>query len=73
LDASAGFSLPLTELQAKEFLSESKLNVHIATLDENGHPNIRPTWFSGLLQDTFRLGMTVKFVKSKFKVEALLI
>ena len=45
LDASAGFSLPLTELQAKEFLSESKLNVHIATLDENGHPNIHPTWY----------------------------
>ena len=42
-DASAGFSAPLTELEAKEFLSGSKLNVHIATLDENGQPNIHPT------------------------------
>jgi len=45
LDASAGFSAPLTELEAKEFLSGSKLNVHIATLDENGQPNIHPTWY----------------------------
>jgi hypothetical protein len=34
LDGSAGFSAPLTEQEAKEFLSESKLNIHIATLDE---------------------------------------
>lgn len=45
LDASAGFSAPLTQQEAKEFLSESKLNVHIATLDENGDPNIHPTWY----------------------------
>jgi general stress protein 26 len=45
LDASAGFSAPLTEREAKKFLSESKLNVHIATLDEKGHPNIHPTWY----------------------------
>ena len=45
LDGSAGFSAPLTEQEAKEFLSESKLNIHIATLDENGQPNIHPTWY----------------------------
>lgn len=45
LDGSAGFSAPLTEQEAKEFLSKSKLNIHIATLDENGQPNIHPTWY----------------------------
>ena len=45
LDASAGFSAPLTLQEAREFLTESKLNVHIATLDENGDPNIHPTWY----------------------------
>ena len=45
LDGSAGFSAPLTEQEAKEFLSDSKLNVHIATLDANGRPNIHPTWY----------------------------
>ena len=45
LDASAGFSAPLTEQEAREFLTEIKLNVHIATLDENGDPNIHPTWY----------------------------
>ena len=45
LDGSAGFSAPLTEQEAKEFLSESKFNVHFATLDEKGHPNIHPTWY----------------------------
>ena len=45
LEGSAGFSAPLTEQEAKEFLSDSKLNVHIATLDANGRPNIHPTWY----------------------------
>lgn len=43
LDGSGGFSGSLTEQETKEFLSKNKLNIHIATLDENGEPIIHPT------------------------------
>jgi len=34
----------MTEEEAERFL-ESKLNFHIATIDETGDPNIQPVWF----------------------------
>lgn len=36
---------PVTEPEVESFLTESKLNVQIATLDEEGYPSIQPIWF----------------------------
>jgi general stress protein 26 len=39
------FGGPMTEDEARNFLVNSKKNVHISTLDEKGEPNIHPTWY----------------------------
>lgn len=36
---------PITEPEIEKFLESSRLNIQLATLDENGYPNIHPTWF----------------------------
>ena len=36
--------LGMTKQEAERFL-ESKLNLQIATIDEQGEPNIQPVWF----------------------------
>ena len=45
LNASPGFGAPLTEEEVKDFLTNSKLNVHLGTVDEKGHSNIHPIWY----------------------------
>lgn len=45
LNANPGFGTPLTEEQVIDFLTNSKLNLHLSTIDEKGDPNIHPTWF----------------------------
>jgi general stress protein 26 len=45
LNASPGFGAPLTEDELVNFLTNSKLNIHIGTLDKKGEPNIHPTWY----------------------------
>jgi general stress protein 26 len=45
LNASPGFGAPLTESEVINFLTNSKLNIHIGTLDKKGEPNIHPTWY----------------------------
>jgi uncharacterized pyridoxamine 5'-phosphate oxidase family protein len=45
LNANPGFSTPLTQQEVIDFLTNSKLSLHLATLDETGDPNIHPTWF----------------------------
>ena len=46
LDASEPeFGGPMTEDEVRDFLVNSKKNVHISTLDEKGEPNIHPTWY----------------------------
>jgi hypothetical protein len=37
--------LPMTEQEVKDFLSNSKLNIRLRTLDEKGLPNIHPAWY----------------------------
>jgi uncharacterized pyridoxamine 5'-phosphate oxidase family protein len=44
-NADPAFGRPLKEDEIKTFLNNSKLNVHIATIDEKGEPNIHPTWY----------------------------
>jgi nitroimidazol reductase NimA-like FMN-containing flavoprotein (pyridoxamine 5'-phosphate oxidase superfamily) len=46
LDASEPeFGGPMTEDEVRDFLVNSKKNVHISSLDEKGEPNIHPTWY----------------------------
>src|ERR1044071_9234613 len=45
LHASSGFGVQLTENEIIEFLSRSKLNLHLGTIDEENYPNVHPTWF----------------------------
>jgi general stress protein 26 len=45
LNASPGFGTQLTEEEIKNFLGNSKLNIHIGTIDNKGDPNIHPTWY----------------------------
>jgi general stress protein 26 len=35
----------MTKEGVVDFLTNSKLNLHLSTLDEKGDPNIHPTWF----------------------------
>ena len=39
------FGGPMIEDEVRDFLVNSKKNVHISTLDEKGEPNIHPTWY----------------------------
>ena len=45
INGGTGFSSPMTEQEVKDFLSNSKLNIHLGTLDEKGLPNIHPAWY----------------------------
>ena len=45
LNASPEFGKQLNEYETREFLAESKLNIHIGTVDSKGDPNIHPTWY----------------------------
>jgi general stress protein 26 len=46
-NASPGFGAPLTEDEVRNFLAaaDSKLNIHLGTVDVKGEPNIHPTWY----------------------------
>ncbi|MFB5631319.1 MAG: pyridoxamine 5'-phosphate oxidase family protein [Nitrosopumilaceae archaeon] len=43
--ASPGFGSKLTKDQVIDFLSNSKLNLLLGTLDEMGDPNVHPVWY----------------------------
>jgi general stress protein 26 len=45
IQALPGMPKPVTESEVNNFLLESKLNIQIATIDEEGYPMIQPTWF----------------------------
>ena len=45
LNANPGFATPLSEEEIRNFLGNSKLNIHIGTIDRKGDPNIHPTWY----------------------------
>lgn len=44
VQAMPGMPSPVTEAEVERFL-ESKLNIQLATIDEEGYPNIQPIWF----------------------------
>ncbi len=43
--ASPGFGSKFTEQQALDFLSNSKLNLLLGTIDDKGDPNVHPVWY----------------------------
>lgn len=45
INASPNFGSPMTEDEVRNFLSNSKLNVLLGTVDEKGDPNVHPTWY----------------------------
>jgi general stress protein 26 len=45
LNGSPGFGAPLDEQETTDFLMTGKLNAHLATVDESGHPYIHPAWY----------------------------
>jgi general stress protein 26 len=45
LNASPGFGAPLSEQELKDFLTTKVLNLHLGTVDENGHANIHPVGY----------------------------
>ena len=69
LNADPLFGRPLTENQIKDFLSNSKLIIHIATIDGKGQPNIHPTWY---YFDATNNKFYIETAKSSKKVENLI-
>jgi len=45
LDGSPGFGVQLSESEIIKFLLDSKLNLHLGTIDPDHYPNIHPTWY----------------------------
>lgn len=43
--ASPGFGSKLTVRQVIDFLTNSKLNLQLGTIEKNGEPNIHPVWY----------------------------
>ena len=43
--ASPGFGSKFTEAQTMDFLSNSKLNLLLGTIDDKGDPNVHPVWY----------------------------
>jgi len=35
----------LNERETVDFLTIGKLNIHLGTVDEKGHPNVHPAWY----------------------------
>lgn len=45
ISASPDFGRALTESEIVDFLTNSKHNAHLGTTDDNGNPNVHPTWY----------------------------
>ncbi len=45
LNGSPGFGAPLDEQETVNFLTTGKINIHLGTIDEKGHPNVHPAWY----------------------------
>lgn len=45
IHASPGFGSAMSESQTMEFLTKSKLNLLLGTIDQKGQPNVHPVWY----------------------------
>lgn len=70
--ASPGFGSELTETQTIEFLSKSKLNLLLGTIDESGEPNVHPVWYiydnGKLYVETAKTAKKTKNIRNKNSV-----
>ncbi|MFQ5969637.1 MAG: pyridoxamine 5'-phosphate oxidase family protein [Nitrososphaerales archaeon] len=69
LNASPGFGSPMTEEEVKNFLSASKLNLLLGTVDDKGDPNVHPTWYyfdnNKIYIETSKSSKKVQNIKTK--------
>lgn len=67
--ASPGFGSALTEEQVIDFLTKSKLNLLLGTIDDKGEPNVHPVWYlyhnGKLYVETSKASKKVKNVRNK--------
>lgn len=70
--ASPGFGSALNERQTIDFLSTSKLNLQLGTVDNNSDPNIHTVWFlyndEKLYVETSKTSKKVQNIKNNNKV-----
>ena len=70
--ASPGFGSELTETQTVDFLSKSKLNLLLGTIDESGEPNVHPVWYlydnGKLYVETAKTAKKTKNIRNKNSV-----
>jgi len=70
--ASPGFGSELTETQTVDFLSKSKLNLLLGTIDESGEPNVHPVWYlydnAKLYVETAKTAKKTKNIRNKNSV-----
>ena len=45
LHGSPGFGVQLSKREIIKFLLDSKLNLHLGTVDVDHYPNVHPTWY----------------------------
>ncbi len=45
LNGNPGFGVPFNEEETVKFLTTGKLNLHLGTVNEKGHPNVHPVWY----------------------------
>ena len=66
---SPGFGSALTEPQVKDFLSNTKLNLLLGTIDEKNEPNVHPVWYlyhdSKIYVETLKTSRKVKNIRQK--------
>ena len=69
---SPGFGSELTETQTIDFLSKSKLNLLLGTIDESGEPNVHPVWYlydnGKLYVETAKTAKKTKNIRNKNSV-----
>ena len=70
--ASPGFGSALTQQQVVDFLSNSKLNLQLGTVEKNGEPNIHTVWYffdnEKLYVETSKTSKKVQNIKNNNKV-----
>jgi len=70
--ASPGFGSALTQQQIIDFLTNSKLNLQLGTVDENSEPNIHTVWYfydnEKLYIETSKISKKVQNIKNNNNV-----
>ena len=72
--ASPGFGSVLTQQQVIDFLTNSKLNLQLGTVDKNSEPNIHTVWYfydsEKLYVETSKTSKKVQNIKNNNNVQS---